>query len=135
MFCIEIILISTYEVDVSVLFDIFVFQVRQYKSKASHYIGWLLQHQGRGSICYCLKERGFITSIETFCTTHCTMFAQFSCTLNLTDQGMFYKSSFPKPISSIMATNHLNDLHFSFSLRLFLLETSPKSPSSGPIRS
>ena len=32
-------------------------------------------------------------------------------------------------------THHLNDLHFKFSLKLFLLDTSPKSPRSGPIRS
>ena len=36
---------------------------------------------------------------------------------------------------SWIIADHLNDLHLSFSLKVFLLETSPKSPSSGPIRS
>ena len=38
-------------------------------------------------------------------------------------------------LCSYIHTHHLNDLHFKFSLKLFLLDTSPKSPRSGPIRS
>ena len=63
-------------------------QQRHYRKKPVYYIAWLLQHQCRGSVYAYLKEKGYICSMDAYCSTQCTTFSRFCCTTELTEKGL-----------------------------------------------
>ena len=63
-------------------------QQRHYKKNPTFYISSLFSHTCEGSLYKCLKDRGLITSISAYNTMQTNYLAQFTCSIDVTRQGL-----------------------------------------------